>query len=128
MYKPVEDDFLRNKSCSAFDTSIHPDSGEKRGMRCPNCSNRFNHVVDSRIIKGGLFVRRRRYCTNCCEGFTTYEFVCSHKKFSSIIPKGAKQKSYGYPIPDIWYDIFKKVNDCAERIYKLLNYDSRGDV
>ena len=44
-------------------------------MRCPYCSENDNRVVDSRLSKDGLAIRRRRECNACERRFTTYEKV-----------------------------------------------------
>ena len=44
-------------------------------MKCPYCSENDNRVVDSRISKDGLAIRRRRECNTCSRRFTTYEKV-----------------------------------------------------
>lgn len=44
-------------------------------MRCPKCGNGKDRVVDSRNIKGGESIRRRRECLACRHRFTTYETV-----------------------------------------------------
>lgn len=46
-------------------------------MRCPHCHCLEDKVADSRIIKEGSAVRRRRECLNCGHRFTTYESVIS---------------------------------------------------
>lgn len=42
-------------------------------MRCPRCSTRETRVIDSRIAKNGLSIRRRRQCVDCDYRFTTIE-------------------------------------------------------
>ena len=43
-------------------------------MKCPFCKKpQQTRVVDSRTIKEGRSVRRRRECLKCKERFTTYE-------------------------------------------------------
>ena len=42
-------------------------------MKCPRCGNEDDKVVDSRAVRDGRAVRRRRECTGCGERFTTYE-------------------------------------------------------
>jgi len=43
-------------------------------MKCPFCKKlQKTRVVDSRTIKDGRSVRRRRECLKCKERFTTYE-------------------------------------------------------
>ncbi|RIK40372.1 MAG: transcriptional regulator NrdR [Chloroflexi bacterium] len=42
-------------------------------MRCPFCRERDARVVDSREIRDGAVIRRRRECVACGRRFTTYE-------------------------------------------------------
>ena len=44
-------------------------------MKCPRCSSEEDKVVDSRAVRDGRAVRRRRECLDCGERFTTYEAV-----------------------------------------------------
>lgn len=44
-------------------------------MKCPSCGADDDKVVDSRSVREGLAVRRRRECTACGERFTTYEYI-----------------------------------------------------
>jgi transcriptional repressor NrdR len=44
-------------------------------MRCPKCAQSDDKVVDSRTIRNGEVIRRRRICTACAHRFTTYEEV-----------------------------------------------------
>ena len=44
-------------------------------MRCPYCEENDTKVVDSRLLKEGLSVRRRRKCEGCEKRFTTYETI-----------------------------------------------------
>lgn len=44
-------------------------------MRCPYCSAPETRVIDSRDIRDGESIRRRRECTACSRRFTTYENV-----------------------------------------------------
>ena len=44
-------------------------------MKCPYCGSFNNKVVDSRLSKEGLLIRRRRECDDCQKRFTTYEKV-----------------------------------------------------
>src|SRR5262245_49454917 len=44
-------------------------------MRCPYCSFQEDKVLDSRAIRDGDAVRRRRECLQCGRRFTTYEEV-----------------------------------------------------
>ena len=44
-------------------------------MRCPKCSHLDDKVIDSRMVKSGDQIRRRRVCLKCGHRFTTYEQV-----------------------------------------------------
>jgi transcriptional repressor NrdR len=44
-------------------------------MKCPSCGFLDDKVVDSRVIKDGAGVRRRRVCLNCSHRFSTYEGI-----------------------------------------------------
>lgn len=44
-------------------------------MKCPFCTELENKVIDSRLSKDGISIRRRRECLDCKRRFTTYERV-----------------------------------------------------
>ncbi len=44
-------------------------------MKCPFCGEFDNRVIDSRLSKDGLAIRRRRECNACQRRFTTYEQI-----------------------------------------------------
>jgi len=44
-------------------------------VRCPACGHEGDKVVDSRSVRDGQGVRRRRECLQCHDRYTTYEFV-----------------------------------------------------
>ena len=44
-------------------------------MRCPKCSFLDDKVIDSRSVRNGDVIRRRRICLKCGHRFTTYEEV-----------------------------------------------------
>ena len=46
-------------------------------MKCPFCNNNETKVIDSRLLKEGFSVRRRRKCESesCQRRFTTYESI-----------------------------------------------------
>lgn len=47
-------------------------------MKCPNCKQDNDKVVDSRNHED--WIRRRRKCLSCGESFTTYETVSTTKQ------------------------------------------------
>lgn len=44
-------------------------------MRCPTCEHDENRVLETRIVRDGAAIRRRRECASCQVRFTTYEYV-----------------------------------------------------
>lgn len=44
-------------------------------MKCPYCGKLNSRVIDSRLSRTELEIRRRRECQECCRRFTTYEQV-----------------------------------------------------
>ena len=44
-------------------------------MRCPYCHRDDTRVIDSRELRDGNSIRRRRECVDCGRRFTTYERV-----------------------------------------------------
>ncbi|NLN96886.1 MAG: transcriptional repressor NrdR [Eubacteriaceae bacterium] len=44
-------------------------------MKCPYCDHEESKVIDSRPVKDGEMIRRRRSCFNCEKRFTTYERI-----------------------------------------------------
>lgn len=42
-------------------------------MWCPFCSHESTRVVDSRLTRDGMQIRRRRQCESCGSRFNTYE-------------------------------------------------------
>lgn len=44
-------------------------------MRCPKCASFEDKVIDSRLSRDGLTIRRRRECFACETRFTTYEQI-----------------------------------------------------
>ncbi len=54
-------------------------------MRCPYCSDSTNRVIDSRLGREGMEIRRRRECGECRQRFTTRERV------DGVLPKIVKR-------------------------------------
>lgn len=44
-------------------------------MKCPFCGFPEDRVLESRSVKEGAAIRRRRECMSCCRRFTTFEEV-----------------------------------------------------
>ncbi len=61
-------------------------------MYCPQCTHRITYVIDSRELKEGQGIRRRRECEKCEYRFTTFERLES--KSLMVIKKDSTRESY----------------------------------
>jgi transcriptional repressor NrdR len=59
-------------------------------MRCPNCGNFDDKVIESRPLANGDAMRRRRECNACGHRFTSYERVVD-KPFMVIKKDGRRE-------------------------------------
>ncbi|MFT7621852.1 MAG: transcriptional repressor NrdR [Myxococcota bacterium] len=61
-------------------------------MRCPHCSHLDDRVIDSRLVREGRVIRRRRECASCQSRFTTYEELESSTPV--IVKKDGRRQAY----------------------------------
>lgn len=61
-------------------------------MKCPYCQESETKVVDSRLLKEGTSVRRRRKCEGCEKRFTTYETI--EISMPNIVKLDGRRESY----------------------------------
>jgi len=61
-------------------------------MICPYCKKDNVRVIDTREIKGGLEIRRRRECFSCGARFTTYERL--EEKPILVVKKRGEREPY----------------------------------
>ena len=61
-------------------------------MKCPSCHKEDSKVVDSRSIRGGESIRRRRECNACNFRYTTYEYVLENPV--KVIKKSGEREEY----------------------------------
>ena len=61
-------------------------------MKCPSCHKEDSKVVDSRSIKRGESIRRRRECNACNFRYTTYEYVLDNPV--KVIKKSGEREEY----------------------------------
>jgi transcriptional repressor NrdR len=54
-------------------------------MRCPSCGDTQTRVIDSRLVREGSEIRRRRECVECGRRFTTRE------RLDEVLPKIVKK-------------------------------------
>jgi transcriptional repressor NrdR len=61
-------------------------------MNCPFCGHSDNRVVDSRDVRSGSEVRRRRECSECGKRFTTYERV--DELPTTVVKRDGRRESF----------------------------------
>jgi len=61
-------------------------------MNCPFCGHPDNRVVDSRDVRSGFEIRRRRECAECDQRFTTYERV--DELPTTVVKKDGRRESF----------------------------------
>lgn len=61
-------------------------------MRCPRCGHNDTRVVDSRLIRDGNTIRRRRACEQCEGRYTTYEHA--ELQLPTVIKSGGKREPW----------------------------------
>jgi transcriptional repressor NrdR len=103
-------------------------------MRCPECSCLDDKVVDSRSVKEGAGVRRRRECLNCGHRYTTYEGIIQAElkiiKKNNIyedfdkekLRKGIENACYKRPVQT------ETIDHIVEEIYASLQKDFDKEV
>jgi len=61
-------------------------------MRCPKCEHVNDKVIDSRAVRNGDVIRRRRVCLSCGYRFTTYEEVV--KAVLRVIKRDGRREEF----------------------------------
>ncbi len=64
-------------------------------MRCPKCAQLDDKVIDSRSIRNGDVIRRRRVCSQCGHRFTTYEEVV--KAVLTVLKRDGRHEDFSRP-------------------------------
>ncbi len=89
-------------------------------MKCPFCKKpQQTRVVDSRTIKDGRSVRRRRECLKCKERFTTYEDI-ELLRLTVLKRDGSKEEYDRYKVENGLRKALQKRPVTEERIEKLV--------
>lgn len=61
-------------------------------MKCPFCQHSDDKVIDSRVVREGEAIRRRRECTSCAGRYTTYEYVESITR--TVVKKDGSREDF----------------------------------
>jgi len=103
-------------------------------MKCPYCGFEEDRVVDSRSVREGTAVRRRRECLRCKERYTTYEYV--EKVELMVVKNDGRQEPFdrGKLIEGIRLACkkrpvgVKKIEAMVDEVEKRLHSLSKGEV
>jgi transcriptional repressor NrdR len=89
-------------------------------MKCPFCKkSQQTKVVDSRNIKEGRAVRRRRECLKCKERFTTYEEI-EILRLTVLKRDGSREEYDRYKVENGLRRALEKRPVTEERIEKMI--------
>jgi transcriptional repressor NrdR len=61
-------------------------------VKCPFCGHDDDHVLDSRPVRDGSAIRRRRECNGCGRRFTTFEEI--EEKRLMVIKRDGRREPY----------------------------------
>lgn len=61
-------------------------------MKCPFCGSTDDKVIDSRTIRDGEAIRRRRECRSCGRRFTSYEQI--EETQLQVVKKDGRREAY----------------------------------
>lgn len=61
-------------------------------MKCPYCGELENKVIDSRLTRDSVAIRRRRECLVCARRFTTYEKI--EEQVPMLVKKDGRREAY----------------------------------
>lgn len=61
-------------------------------MRCPRCDSLGSRVLDSRPLRNGKAIRRRRECEHCGTRYTTYEQI--EIRLPAVVKHDGRRESF----------------------------------
>lgn len=61
-------------------------------MKCPYCQCQDDKVIDSRVVREGDAIRRRRECTKCERRYTTYEYI--EKVTHTVVKRDGRREDF----------------------------------
>jgi transcriptional repressor NrdR len=67
----------------------------QENMRCKSCGNDDDKVLESRTVRGGVAIRRRRVCLQCGHRFTTYEEIV--RESLQVVKRDGRLEEFSRP-------------------------------
>ena len=95
-------------------------------MNCPNCGKADDKVIDSRLSKDGIVIKRRRQCLVCSSRFTTYEATVEQllpfliRKKTESVSAITNSKALLYFMSDTLKILSKEYQNNIARVEKLI--------
>jgi transcriptional repressor NrdR len=103
-------------------------------MRCPACGHDGDKVIDSRSVRDGLGVRRRRECSDCRHRYTTYEVP--EQAAVLVVKKDGRREPYARD--RVLAGLIKacekrpvsraQLEELVDEVERVVLYDSRNEV
>lgn len=102
-------------------------------MKCPKCQRNQDRVIDSRELREGELIRRRRECGACGHRFTTYEKV--DRNVLMVLKRDQRREEFSEKklLESLRLSVAKRpvdeveVRRIAEEIRKELEKEHEGD-
>ncbi len=61
-------------------------------MKCPYCQTSEDKVIDSRVVRDGSAIRRRRECLSRSHRYTTYEYI--EKVTHTVVKRDGRREDF----------------------------------
>ncbi len=61
-------------------------------MKCPYCQTSEDKVIDSRVVRDGSSIRRRRECLSRSHRYTTYEYI--EKVTHTVVKRDGRREDF----------------------------------
>jgi transcriptional repressor NrdR len=61
-------------------------------MKCPYCDHQEDRVLDSRLVRDGEAIKRRRECERCSRRYTTYETILERRLM--VVKKDGRREPF----------------------------------
>jgi len=61
-------------------------------MKCPYCQFQEDRVLDSRVVRDGEAIRRRRECLHCTRRYSTYEHI--EERRVMVVKKDGRREAF----------------------------------
>ena len=89
-------------------------------MECSHCGSLRNKVIDSRLTKDRVSIRRRRQCQTCSLRFTTYEST-EEQMLAVLLKQKAGYRMTKTSVKEMLSFMSQSLSDFSNEAKKLMN-------